>query len=164
MADNYLEKRMDEYRNGGTGNTIRKHKMPKKKTILVIGVTCNAHIDILKSLCNGGHTVFYSNVDTTLADDCKRTLARQVDQSIIDFDVIINNTGDEIPYTNSRLILSRHVSEENNMPKNTDISKFSSVNTIVYPDKNNGGNAARVIRFLTDADTDIMNNQRIVVL
>ncbi len=164
MADNYLEKRMDEYRNGGPGKTIRKHKMPKKRNILVIGITCNAHIDILKSLCNGGHTVYYSEIDASLTDHCERTLARQADQAISNYDVIIDNIGKEIEYTNSRLIICRHISEENYLPMNTDISQFSSSNTVVFPDKDNGANAARVVRFLIDADSDIMDKQRIAVL
>lgn len=162
MADNYLEKRMEEYRNGGSCSVVRRHKMPRKKNVWVKGCNCVAHLDIVRLLCNGGHQVYVTGAADYLKDDLKRTLAKTDIIPDLKYDSVIVNDGD-ITDTDSRIIFTV-LAEKENLRDMGPYIIATSVNTIIYPLSEDGARLAKMVRFLVDPDEEVMTSQIIRVL
>ncbi len=162
MADNYLEKRMDDYRNGGSGIVVRKHKMPKKKVVLVKGCSCEAHVDVIRMLCNGGHLVYVSDVSEEKSLDVAKTLARlEISPSLI-FDSVVVNNGDDVDF-NARIVMTQCMSDDRLIDMNCH-SNAVSFNVVKYPSVEDGLRLAKVVRFLVDSEEEIMDRQVIETL
>ncbi|MDO4462553.1 MAG: hypothetical protein Q4C30_08685 [Bacteroidia bacterium] len=162
MADNYLEKRMDEHRNGGSAVVVRRHKMPKKRCVLVCGCSCGAHVEVVKSLCNGGHSVYIKDVAEVLVGDVRKTLARFEIPIGLEFDAIVVNNS-EACCDSSRVILTQ-VAEEAGEVDMTLYANVQNFNILLYPRDSDGIGLGKFIRFIIDSDVDVMNRQVVKLL
>lgn len=164
MADNFLEKRMDEHRNGGTGVVIRKHKMPKRKRVLLLGCQYKAHLDLIRSLCNGGHQIELYGADAALNEDVRRTLARVVDCIEESYDVVVLCENWNLDIASSgRLVL---VGLSSDKSREVDFDRFvnTNVNAVLFVNKDDGVRLSKMVRLLVDSDEDLMNKQVIEML
>ncbi|MCQ2202541.1 MAG: hypothetical protein MJZ27_10720 [Bacteroidales bacterium] len=164
MADNYLEKRMDDYRNSGSGVVVRKHKMPKKKRVLVFGCRYKAHIDLVRSLCNGGHQIDICEVDADLVGDVRRTLAKVVDVPGGEYDVVVICDGDLKSFDFADRVVVVCYAKEDGRQVDWDGEEGKNVNTILFADKEDGVKMSKMVRLLVDSDEDLMNRQVIEML
>lgn len=164
MADNYLEKRMDDYRNSGSGVVVRKHKMPKKKRVLVFGCRYKAHIDLVRSLCNGGHQIDVCATDEALLEDVRRTLARVVGAVDGEYDVVVICSEGFKDYESAGKVVILGFAPEESRQVDWGRVGDKNANAILFADKEDGVRMSKMVRLLVDSEEDLMNRQVIEML
>ncbi|MCF0191700.1 MAG: hypothetical protein HUJ96_10620 [Marinilabiliaceae bacterium] len=139
MADNYLERRMEEHSMSGMNNSRRKNQRKiHPRRVMVVMDSSPAYEAIIRALRNGGHLI--------------------VGADEVMIDVVIS---DKELYEAPRVIIVR---DKASGPAGESEREDICRNTILYPTTTGDFTPlVRMIRFLVDNEEIIMKNQTIEV-